>query len=427
MGSVSTQDLVDYIYDCPADIAVEIGYDKLTDLHNGWIQEMVFGEEDMTLQAHRGSFKTTCLSVAFAFIIVLFPSFRTMFLRKTDADVAEVMAAVANILQTDYFKSLVMMLYGTELKLTAATQTAVDTNLKCGVSGAPQLLGIGCGGSLTGKHADRVFTDDIINIRDRVSAAERERIKLIYQELQNIRNRGGRIFNTGTPWHKDDAFALMPNIVRFDCYQTGLMTQEEIERIRKTMSVSLFAANYELKHVADGEAMFSAPVFIGDFEKLYDGMGQIDASYGGKDGTAFTIIRRKGGIWYVYGRLWQKPVDECLPDILKLCKALRVGTVFCEKNGDKGYLVRDIRKMGHPAAGYHEDTNKYIKIATYLKREWGSVRFVNCDAYPFDGDYVNQILDYNEFAAHDDAPDSLASAIRQYENRPGFKGFKEGI
>jgi hypothetical protein len=37
------------------------------------------------------------------------------------------------------------------------------------------------------------------------------------------------------------------------------------------------------------------------------------------------------------------------------------------------------------------------------------------------------VLDYNENAAHDDMPDSLASAIRQWENRPGIKTFKGGI
>ena len=194
-------DLIDLVYDCPADIAVKLGYDKLTDLHNKWIKDMVFGTEDETIQAHRGSFKTTCLHISFAFILVLFPGERVIFLRKTDDDVAEVMTATANVLQSEWFQALGRMLYGTDLVITKATQSSVSTNLKQGVSGAPQLLGLGCGGSLTGKHADKVFTDDIVNVKDRVSAAERERIKLLYMELQNIRNRGGRIFNTGTPWH----------------------------------------------------------------------------------------------------------------------------------------------------------------------------------------------------------------------------------
>ena len=193
------QDLVDFIYECPRDIAVKFGYDKLTDLHNWWIKDMVFGKGDHTLQAHRGSFKTTCLVIAFAFIIVLFPGDRTIFMRKTDADVAEVLAATASVLKTGTFRAIVRRLYGVDLVITKETQSEVSTNLRQGVSGASQLVGLGCGGSITGKHADRVFTDDIVNVKDRVSAAERERIKLIYQECRTPRTGAGQDLQHGHP------------------------------------------------------------------------------------------------------------------------------------------------------------------------------------------------------------------------------------
>lgn len=425
--ATEADDLVDLLYYCPKDIAVSVGYDKLTPLHNAWIKDMVFGEGDETLQAHRGSFKTTCITVAFAMICVLYPEDRVIFMRKTDDDVAEVMRATAEILRSDYFRSIVRTLYGTDLEV-CGTYSSVTTNLKLGVSGAPQVLGLGCGGSLTGKHADRIFTDDIINVRDRVSGAERERIKLIYQELQNIRNRGGRIFNTGTPWHKDDAFTLMPNIVRYDCYSTGLMTREEIQAVRESMSPSLFAANYELKHIADEEAMFPEPAFFSDPALLHEGMGHVDAAYGGGDGTAFSAICVRDGVVYAHIRLWPgRHVEECLTDIVGLCRQLRIGTVWCEYNGDKGYLAKAIRKRGHPAMSYTEDTNKYIKISTCLKPVWKQVRFLDCDAYPLDAAALNQILDYNEHAAHDDMPDSLASAVRQWGSRPRMKLIREGV
>lgn len=421
-------ELVELIYRCPRDIAVKIGYDKLTDLHNEWIHDMVFCEEDKTLQAHRGSFKTTCLAIAFAFIMILFPALRIIFLRKTDADVAEVLTATAAILKTDYFRSLAVDLYDVDLVVTKATQSEVSTNLKLGVSGASQLVGLGCGASLTGKHGDRVFTDDIVNVKDRVSAAERERIKLIYQELQNIRNRGGIIFNTGTPWHKDDAFSLMPNIVKYDCYSTGLITREELQQLEQSMSVSLFAANYKLVHIADEEAMFSEPSYFGDPAMLRDSIGHIDAAYGGKDGTAFSAITQRDGVWYAYIRLWRgKHVDDCLGDIICICKKLKIGTIFCEKNADKGYLRKKIMTNGHPARSYSENTNKFIKISTYLKDEWRNIRFLDCDEYPLDAEAVNQILDYSENASHDDMPDSLASLLRQYKNRPQIKTFREGV
>ena len=63
---------------------------------------------------------------------------------------------------------------------------------------------------------------NIVNMKDRKSKAERERTKLVYQELINIRNPGGRIINTGTPWHKEDAFCLMPAAEKYDCYHTAV-------------------------------------------------------------------------------------------------------------------------------------------------------------------------------------------------------------
>ena len=83
--------------------------------------------------------------------------------------------------------------------------------------------------------------------------------------------------------------------------------------------------------------------------------------------------------------------------------------------------------MGHPCRGYAENTNKFIKISTYLKTEWPRVRLLDCDRYPLDAEAVNQVLDYNENAAHDDMPDSMASALREYQNQPGFKLFREGV
>ena len=419
--------LLRLIHDRPVDIAYKLGYDRLTDLHNEWIREMVFGKDNMTLQGHRGSFKTTCLSISFAEIILLMPKLRTMFMRKTDADVAEVMKATAALLRTSYYRAMCQKLYGVDLVVTRDTQGEINTNLVQGVSGASQIVGLGAGGSITGKHADRIFTDDIINVKDRVSAAERERIKLIYQELQNIRNPGGRIVNTGTPWHKDDAFTLMPNIVKYDCYSTGLMNREDIADKRSSMSPSLFAANYELKHIADEEAMFCEPSFFDDTKLLYNGIGHIDAAYGGKDGTAFTAIAEHDGRFYVYIRLWQKHVDECLPLILAICDDLRIGTIYCERNADKGYLAKKISETGHPSGSYAEAMNKFVKISTFIKDNWKRVSVLDCDDYPLDADALNQVLDYNENAAHDDMPDSMASAIRQYLSRPQVQGWKGGL
>ena len=76
----------------PAEAARLCGLTRLTDtLHGRWIREMVFGQGDMTLLAHRGSYKTTCLSFAMAVMLVVYPRKNLLFLRKTDSDVLEVL------------------------------------------------------------------------------------------------------------------------------------------------------------------------------------------------------------------------------------------------------------------------------------------------------------------------------------------------
>src|SRR5699024_5466478 len=407
----------------PYAFGIESGFADLTDIHNEWIKSFLFSKEDMTLQASRGTYKTTCLSIAMALMVVIYPKYNIIFLRKADDDVKEIIVQTAKLLRSDIYQDLAYDLYGTKLELTKESAFEIDTNLKATSRGTAQLIGIGSGGSLTGKHGDIVITDDIININDRVSKAARERTKYIYQELQNVKNRGGRFINTGTPWHKNDAFTLMPNIQKWDCYDVGMFTDSMIQKLRDSMSPSLFAANYELKHIADVDSMFTSPKIDdgSNTHKIFNGTAHIDAAYGGGDNSAFTIINRHSdGYIYVYGDLRAKHIDDVLHVFEAKREQYQAGTLFNETNADKGYLNKKIKR---PNKTYHEKMNKYIKISTYLRENWNKIIFVKDTSK----EYINQILDYTENAEHDDAPDSLASLIRETENKPTVKLFKHGF
>ena len=89
-----------------------------------------------------------------------------------------------------------------------------------------------------------------------------------------------------------------------------------------------------------------------------------------------------------------------------------IGTMYCERNADKGYLKDELLKNEFIADDYHEKMNKYIKISTYLKKNWENIYWLE----DTDPDYINEILDYNEQAEHDDSPDSASSIIRELEN-----------
>ena len=385
-----------------------MGFPLLTDLHRDWCREMVFGRGDHTLQAHRGSYKTTTVSIALWLLLILRPNARMAFFRKTDGDVKEILEQVKKMLASAATQYLSEALWGVGCRVITDNMLEVSTSLSNDPRGGAQLTGMGIGGSLTGKHYDVIFTDDIINPKDRFSRAERERTKNAYREIKNLVNRDGKIFNTGTPWHPQDAFELMPEPERWPWDQTGLMTREEYDEIAKVTTPSLLAANYQLRHIPADDVIFTEPQTGASHEKVYHGICHVDAAFGGEDYTAFTAMRAEGDTIYAYGRLWRKHVADVADQIKADHTRLMLGRLHIETNADKGYVARDFKSMGIPVSPYPESMNKAIKIETYGKQAWPDIVFVEGT----DPEYINQVCDWTEDAEHDDAPDSMASLLR---------------
>lgn len=403
---ISREQALDLIWENPVAIGHWVGFTDLTELHNEWLKDFLWRTDDQTLQGHRGSYKTTTLSLFFALHTIIRPNESIMFFRKTGA--SEVILTTVNILQSGCVKALVQAIYGKELKLLRGSSFAIDTNLRTSVSGASQITGRGLFGSVTGLHADIVVTDDIVNLQDRISEAERNHTKAVFMELQNIKNRGGRFINTGTPWHKEDCFTLMPNPKTYDCYSTGLMDEVQIEALKTHMSPSLFAANYELKHMAGEDVIFFEPQQDADVNLVSDGICHVDSAFYGNDYTAFTAMKVVNGTFYVFGKMWRKHVEDCYNDIRVLYARYRCSKLYMERNADKGMVARDLKRFGVRTVSYDESMNKHIKIVTYLKSIWPDVVFVKGT----DPEYIAQIMDYTEDSEHDDAPDSCACLAR---------------
>ena len=399
----------------PYKIAKAIGFtDVVAYPHNEWMQHIIKDKEDYTLLAHRGSYKSSCLSVCIALMMVLYPQSNIIFLRKADNDVAEMIRMVKKALESNALQSISRILYHNKsIILIESTASSITTNLFLSASGSSQLLGIGLKSSITGKHADIVITDDICNISDRISKAERERTKLQYQELQNIRNRGGRIINTGTKWHEEDVFSLIDNVNIYDCYDTKLISEEKLQEIRDSMTPSLFACNYELRIIASEDVIFTNVQTGGDPALCEQGYMQLDSAFYGEDYTAWSIMQRHDDKYYVYGRMKRKHVEECYDEIKADYERFMCGRLYNENNADKGMVGKELRKLGMKVILYHEDMNKYMKIVTYLKAIWKDLIFVEGT----DAEFINQIEDFYEDAEHVDAPVSVASLARIYSSK----------
>lgn len=393
----------------PYKIAKAVGFNDLIEYpHNKWMQNIIFGSTDYTLMAHRGSFKSSCLSVCIALIMLIAPKINILFFRKTDTDVSEMIAMVEKAINSTVLQNLANIIYGERFYCIKKTSDSITTNFYESASGATQLLGLGIKTSITGKHADLVITDDICNITDRISRAEREKTKTQFQELRNVCNRGGRIVSLGTKWHSEDVFTLMHNIDIYTYQDTKLITDEEIEKLKQEMAPSLFSCNYELRIIPSENIIFTNPQTGASVDMVKNGIMQVDSAFYGEDYTAWSVMSKRDGKYYLYGKMKRKHVEECYDDIQKDYERLLCGKMYNEDNADKGMIAKELRRFGMKVVTYHEDMNKYLKIVTYLKAIWKDIVFVEGT----DSEYIDQICDYYEDAEHDDAPDSAASLAR---------------
>lgn len=134
-----------------------------------------------------------------------------------------------------------------------------------------------------------------------------------------------------------------------------MITKEKLREIRNSMTDSLFAANYELKHIAAQDALFTNPQFTDKEELIYGGKSHVDAAYGGEDFTAYTAFNiLPSGEIIGFGKLWQKHIEECEGKIAAYQERFRLGTIYCERNGDKGYLEKDLIARGLMCSSYYE-------------------------------------------------------------------------
>lgn len=412
---MKTSDLIDQVIENPIPYAHSLGLTKLNeDIHKKWIRRAFYMDKHETTQAHRGSYKSTCVRVGLGLRIIAKPFTNTIMMRKTDPDVKDIITAISRDLKSDVAQGLMYDIYGRYPKFVADSYSELELDIYCGIMGR-QLVGLGLNTSITGKHGP-VLTDDIVTLKDRLSGAERERTKSQYMELVNIASEENQyIQNWGTPWHKNDAFEIMPKPEVTTVYQTGIIAPDEIEERKNSMSPSLFAANYELKHIADGDVLFCEPKY-GKFPIGAKAYAHIDAAYGGEDKTALTIMAQVDGALHTVGWLMAGHVDTHYNSIVSKLHRFQAVGMACETNADKGYLKKELSKMVDiPIVPYHEKMNKYYKISTYGKGAWNRAII---DIDQSDLDYIEQIMDYNENAAHDDAPDSFASLIRwKYKKR----------
>lgn len=402
-----------------------MGKTLLTPMHSDWIWHLWGQPEGIdwvpAIWAHRGSYKTTALTeVGILWWLLFHPDDRIALVRETFTTAAESLRVIQRACKLPEIIHLFDCVQPERAPFKVLEDPFGSMLLSCKqtVTKEVSVQAHGVDQIKTGSHFDRIQMDDVVTRQSRLSKAVRDRVTDAVREITtNIIDPGKIVQHVGTPWQKEDAWQLTPPQIKVDCYQSGLLSADRIQILRKKTTPSLFAANYELKHVADDRNLFKDMQFSPweGGRHLYV-HAHLDAKYDGDHTCALTFAaRRKDGKIQVFGKVFTENVKTRIDYILDQCVTFRVREIHNETNPDKGYTAdllgrkpTDDRPPLHVRT-YQERMNKHAKIVSYLLEYWGELVF---DPNSDDA-YLAQILDYLEGQEPDDAPDSLASLLRQ--------------
>jgi hypothetical protein len=296
---------------------------------------------------------------------------------------------------------------------------------------------------LTGYHYDIGVVCDIVTIDDRTSKAKRDKTKAFIRELlNNVMDLDANLLMEGTPWHIEDAWSEWPPDFKVDIYQSGLRTDEQIERLKNGyvrnsdgiyvpgLTKVEFGCNQELIHLCSEDQIFANPSYD-DFKiTKKPAYMHVDGKYDGDHTGAITLVQqRSDGRWAGKGWVIEDHIDNHLDFIIAQCLLHNVRWLRMETNADKGYLIKELKKKAREKRcktlfkGYAESTNKHVKIQSFGKKHWGDIVWDKLMSKtsnwrqggnaPNGHDYINQIIMYMDGEDLNDAPDSYASLMRE--------------
>lgn len=403
-----------------------LGYDDLSEVHNEWIKYLFFSSGDKILLAHRNSYKTSCLIVGMIAYLIFRPEDTICIIRKNETNAISLMYELQQHYKSEKIKYIYEEILKVDYVLPVMSQKSLELIYKKSVTKEQNIECFGIGGNITGQHYDLIVLDDIVTEKDRYSLAEKRKTINYIQELKNVKKTGGRIITTGTRWAEDDAieFLIKQGIEKRE-YPVGSVpikgfTESKITELKQSMTLSLYAANYELKHIKDDSQIIQNVRYFSENDQPLQRLIRegkvymhIDTAYGGNDYTAASVVAVINDMYYVIGNVYQKHTLDCMGEIIKMIESYNVFRLYIENNADKGMMEREFRrrleKYKIQIVGYTENQNKIKKITTTIKKYEGKLYF----RYNIQTEYLKQIVDYTEYSKHDDAPDSLASLLQK--------------
>jgi hypothetical protein len=404
-----------------------LGYTKLTPLHGEWIKKFIrFNRFDL-LQGHRGSWKTTCGVVAMTLLFLCFPDMRLLIVRKT----GDLASDILKTIQRHFEMNDVLRLYVfsrwniTDVKTKIWSSERALFAFKKTNTPQPSITAAGVGASIVGAHFDYIWSDDIVTIEDRYSAAERRWSIAYFQELENLVDPLGQQRLSGTPWHEEDVFSKVDKkYFENSVFPVGTvpMPEDELSEImarKERLPYAEWCCNYELRHVQDNDTL-GAFLTVNVWDCMYC-VAFIDPSFSDKtdtDSTAVSVVGvSKGGQILFTGMKLPKSIsdDGTRITILEFLQRFTpIETVLESQLADTSiFFIEAFQRleMRFPIknlwAVKRQYRNKHERIAATVIANKPDMRLLEGTQ----ADYTLEVSRYYKGAPHDDAPDSLAGAI----------------
>lgn len=406
-----------------------LGYNKLSPEHDEWIFIFIKSRKFDLLQAHRGSYKTTCGIVAMILLFLCFPDMRLLIVRKTGDLASDVLRTIIRHFETNQVLRLYMYSRwnNPEAKTKVWSSEHAIFSFKKTITPQPSISAVGVGASITGAHFDYIWPDDIVTIDDRYSAAERKWTIAYFQELDNLLDPLGQMRLSGTPWHEQDVFStLPPELFQGRQFPIGTvnMPADELAEIwdrKNRLPYSEWCCNYELRHVLDHDtlgAFLSVPVWDCQYSVAF-----VDPSFSDRkdtDSTAVAIAGVSKDLIIFTGMLFPKSIANIemrkeLLDFLNLYNPVET-VLESQLAPSSNVFSLDVLKQDEIKYGYeiknlwtikHQTRNKHERITTIISANKPKMRILEGTQQNFS----LEVSRYYRNAEHDDAPDSLAGAI----------------
>ncbi|MCK6380845.1 MAG: terminase family protein [Leptospiraceae bacterium] len=302
------------------------------------------------------------------------------------------------------------------------------------------VIGAGVGGPITGRGADLLLIDDPIkNPEEAVSERIQDNIWDWYRTVALTRlYPKGRIVLIMTRWATNDLAGRLIesqglkenggawNILKLPALsETGEALWPEryssdiLFNVRKDMGEKYFSSLYQQEPMDTQERLFDDPVFEEPPGNITN-FAYLDPAFGGKDFSALTIggidkqadKPQSAPIYIAFGDIWRKQIDETYDKVTFYLKEYKVSALYVESNQAQTLIAREFRNRGFHVKEIYSSTAKHLRIMNNVKLNWRRLKFSRM----VNQDYLKQILQYNELASHDDAPDSLAGLLAQIVN-----------